>query len=348
MMVADMAIGSPFPGRSNERLRAGTMGIRLIMKLPAPRGTLSAALVGALDGTASALPRTAEPDGEDDLQLSLFVCYELAYRSWDGVDDAWEWNLDLLRLRAGLERRFEAGLPGGPAPADPETVPAALSEIVAADGGPPLSKYLRGRATRAQFREFVIHRSVYQLREADPHTWAIPRLGGRAKAALIEIQLDEYGGGVVHRMHQELFKQTMAWFDLDRAYGAYVASVGAETLAVNNLMSYFGLHRARRGALLGHLAAYEMTSSLPNRAYGSGLRRLGGDRSATAFYDEHVEADAVHEQIAAHDLCGTFARAEPDLAGQVLWGAKCALEIDNRMAAAVLDAWAAGRSSLRD
>jgi hypothetical protein len=48
-----------------------------------------------------------------------------------------------------------------------------------------------------------------------------------------------------------------------------------------------------------------MTSSIPNRAYANGLRRLGGDADATAFYDEHVEADAVHEQIAAHDLCGS-------------------------------------------
>jgi hypothetical protein len=115
--------------------------------------------------------------------------------------------------------------------------------------------------------------------------------------------------------------------------------VGAPTLAVNNLMSYFGLHRRRRGAILGHLAAYEMTSSLPNRAYGSGLRRLGGDAVATAFYDEHVEADAVHEQIAANDLCGSFAAAEPELAGQVLWGARCALAVDARWARALLGSW---------
>ena len=76
-------------------------------------------------------------------------------------------------------------------------------------------------------------------------------------------------------------------------------------------MSLFGLHRRLRGALLGHLAAFEMTSSLPNRRYGNGLRRLGFDEVATRFYDEHVEADAVHEQIAAHDMCGGLVRVEP-------------------------------------
>jgi hypothetical protein len=320
------------------------------MKLPAPRGTLSSTLIDTLGGAGIALPTTVTPDDDEDRQLSLFICYELTYRSWDGVDDSWEWDPDLLRVRAALERQFEAALhdlAGKPEPADPATVPAALAAIVAADDGPSLSGYLRGRATHEQFREFVIHRSVYHLREADPHTWAIPRLGGRTKAALIEIQQDEYGNGAVERMHQELFKQTMSWFRLDLSYGGYVSSVPATTLAVNNLMSYFGLHRARRGATLGHLAAYEMTSSLPNRAYGNGLRRLGGDAAATAFYDEHVEADAVHEQIAAHDLCGTFAETEPELAGQVLWGARCALAVDNLWAASVLDAFTAGHSSLR-
>jgi hypothetical protein len=188
---------------------------------------------------------------------------------------------------------------------------------------------------------------VYHLREADPHSWALPRLGGRAKAALVEIQTDEYGGGAEARMHQELFKRTMSWFDLDLSYGGYVDSVGAPTLAVNNLMSLFGLHRARRGMILGHLAAYEMTSSLPNRSYANGLRRLGGDADATAFYDEHVEADAVHEQIAAHDLCGSFAAAEPRRAGDVLFGARCALAVDSLWAGSILDAWQNGRSSLR-
>jgi Iron-containing redox enzyme len=327
------------------------------MKLPVARGPVSAALIDLLDGRGSALPSLPSagvPEdvlGDEDLQLALFVCYELHYRGWDGVDDRWEWDPDVLRVRAEAERRFETALRalvGPPSTAgDPSSVPALLAGIVAEDDGPSLSGYLRGRATYEQFREFVIHRSVYHLREADPHTWAIPRLGGRPKAALIEIQLDEYGGGMVDRMHQELFRATMRWFGLDLTYGSYVDAVGAATLATNNLMSLFGLHRRLRGALLGHLAAYEMTSSLPNRAYGNGLRRLGGDADATRFYDEHVEADAVHEQIAGYDMCGSFAVAEPELAGDVLFGARCAVALDARWGAGVLDAWADGRSSLR-
>ncbi|MFC7272856.1 iron-containing redox enzyme family protein [Paractinoplanes rhizophilus] len=321
------------------------------MKLPAPRGPVSAALVEALSGRATTLPRDPAPDGDEDLHLALFVCYELAYRGWDGVDERWEWDPELIRLRTGLEDRFEAelhALCGPPERVDPAEVPARLKELVAeSDDGPSLSGYLRGRATREQFREFVVHRSIYQLREADPHTFVIPRLGGTAKAALVEIQIDEYGGGSAPRMHQEMFKRTMSWFGLNLAYGSYVGDVGAATLATNNLMGLFALHRRNRAAMLGHLAAYEMTSSIPNRAYANGLRRLGGDPDATAFYDEHVEADAVHEQIAAHDMCGSFAAAEPELAGDVLFGARCALALDARWAAGVLAAWESGATSLR-
>jgi hypothetical protein len=319
----------------------------LIEALAAGRGCLPADLAAGLAGPV-------DPDAvlaDEDLQLTLFTCYELHYRGWDGVDDRWEWNLDVLRLRAAAEGRFERALRAlvGEQPAvAPDAVVAALVEVARADDGPSLSGYLRGRATHEQFREFVVHRSVYHLREADPHTWAIPRLAGRSKAALVEIQTDEYGGGRPDLMHQELFRRTMRWFGLDLSYGAHVDLVGARTLATNNLMSLFGLHRRWRGALLGHLAAYEMTSSLPNRAYANGLRRLGGDADATRFYDEHVEADAVHEQIAAHDMCGSFCADEPEMAADVLFGARCAFAVDARWAASVLTAWQAGASSLRN
>ena len=290
---------------------------------------------------------SAEPLHDDDLQLALFVCYELHYRGWDGVDERWEWQPSLLRFRSLAEDRFEAALRHRAGPVPPDGVPRALVELAARDDGPSLSGYLRGRATLAQFREFVTHRAVYHLREADPHSWAIPRLDGRAKAALIEIQIDEYGGGHLSRMHSELFRTTMDRLGLDTTYGAYVDAVPAITLATNNMMSLFGLHRRLRGALLGQLAAFEMTSSVPNRAYGNGLRRLGGDRTATRFYDEHVEADSVHEQIAAYDLCGSFCGAEPELAPDVLFGAGCGLALDTLWARHLLRSWAAGDSSLR-
>jgi hypothetical protein len=110
-------------------------------------------------------------------------------------------------------------------------------------------------------------------------------------------------------------------------------------------MSLCGLHRRLRGAIVGHLALFEMTSSIPNRRYATGLRRLGMEE-ATPFFDEHVEADAVHESVAAVDLAGGLARQEPALAGDILWGARALAAVEARWAASLLDAWERGESSL--
>ncbi|MDQ6750826.1 MAG: iron-containing redox enzyme family protein [Actinomycetota bacterium] len=287
---------------------------------------------------------------DEDLQLSLYVLYELHYRSFAGVDDRWEWEPSLLELRRRLEREFEGRL-DAQAPArvvlDPATVGDDLVRLAGADEEPSLSRYLERHATLEQFEEFVIHRSAYHLREADPHTFAIPRLEGPPKAALVEIQADEYGSGRPERMHSQLFAGTMDGLGLDSSYGCYIDLIPAVTLAPVNLMSLFGLHRRWRGALVGQLALFEMTSAQPNRRYGNGLRRLGFGAEVTDFYDEHVEADSVHENIAAYDMAGALALREPALAPDILFGADALAALEKRNAARLLDDWAAGRSSLR-
>jgi hypothetical protein len=230
---------------------------------------------------------------------------------------------------------------------EPGPIDIRLREVIRLDDGPSVARHFEHHGTPEQMREFLMHRSIYQLREADPHSLGIPRIGGAAKAALVEIQADEYGGGDPSRMHALLFARSMRALGLDDTFGAYLDRLPGSTLAWRNLMSLFGLHRRLRGALLGHLAAYEMTSTAPNRAYGNGLRRLGGDADATRFYDEHVEADAVHEQIAAVDMCGSLVAEDPTLAGDVLFGAACALAVDGLAAHHLMGAWEDGRSGLR-
>ena len=109
----------------------------------------------------------------------------------------------------------------------------------------------------------------------------MPRLSGGPKAALVEVQSDEYGGGRAERMHARAVRAHDARRSgLDATYGAYLDQIPGVTLATVNLMSLFGLHRRLRGAIVGHLAVFEMTSSVPNRRYGNGLRRLGFDDDA--------------------------------------------------------------------
>ena len=234
-------------------------------------------------------PPAPDPLADEDLQLALYCCYELHYRGLHGVDERWEWEPSLLALRAALEARFEAALRDAVGPVGGRsrsrarwTSPCARSD---ADDGPSLSRYVEREATLEQVREFLIHRSAYQLKEADPHSWALPRLSGAPKAALVEIQADEYGGGRAGA-HPRAAVRRRDGRRGPRRDATAPTSTGSPrtTLATVNLMSLFGLHRRLRGAIVGHLALFEMTSSIPNRRYATGLRRLGlddGDRRSS-------------------------------------------------------------------
>jgi hypothetical protein len=327
-------------------------------QLPPPRGPFSEQLIATLRASAPPpgqtldLPAIAAEEGvfAEDFQLSLYLLYELHYRGFAEVDDRWEWQSALLALRAKLEADFEAGLRErihpGHGSADPTRLGELIIRSIEADDGPQLSVYMERRASLEQFREFLIHRSAYQLKEADPHSWAIPRLDGSAKAALVEVQADEYGGGRPDRVHATLFAKAMRALDLDPGYGAYLDRIPAVTLATVNLMSLCGLHRRLRGAIVGHLAAFETTSPIPNGRYAKGLRRLGLGEDAVDFFDEHVEADSVHENIAVYDLAQGLAVAEPAIADDILFGVRALLDLDAGFATHVLSRWEQGESSL--
>ena len=319
--------------------------------LPTPRGPLSEAVVRALAGPPRPL---AQPDFgvddalvDDDFQLALYCCYELHYRSFRGVDPEWEWWPPLLQFRRALEQAFASALADAVGASEPPAdIRAALEAVIAVEGGPSLSAYLGSTGTLTEMREFCVHRSAYQLKEADPHTWAIPRLNGAAKAAMVQIQMDEYGGGIESSMHATLFADTMTALALDPAYGAYLDALPATTLATVNLVSMFGLHRRWRGALVGHLAVFELTSVTPMARYSAALERLGVGRHGRAFYDVHVAADAEHAVIALDRMVAGLVAAEPALSSDVVFGARSVMYLEARFAQCLLDAWASGRTSL--
>ncbi len=318
--------------------------------IPPARGELSEGLVTYLRGGSRDLPRFGpadDPLGDEDLQLALYLCYELHYRGLVDVGSAMEWDTEIIRFRGAMERCFEDAL-RATVPRE-EVEPSAVPEILR--GLVPgtlsaLADHLRRRATLGQFREFLMHRSAYQLKEADPHSWMIPRLSGQPKAALLEIQFDEYGSGVAMRMHSALFADAMKALDLDPSYGHYLPIIPGPTLATVNLMSLFGLNRRLLGAAVGHLAAFELGSSIPNGAYARGLRRLRIKDAGLTFFDEHVIADSVHDMIATYDLAGSLAQAEPNFAGDIIFGAKALDLVESLFAESLLAAWSSGRASL--
>jgi hypothetical protein len=344
--------------RLNTTLGARSLvGTDLSPRLPRPRGPLTSALFAALTQPAGTLPDaivthalTDDPLYGEDVPLALYVLYELHYRGFASIDSDWEWDPDALRLRRRLEDAFLTRLRGeverthGSEPIRSHDVSQRLVELAHA-GGPSLSAFMVEHGTLTHMRDFAVHRSLYQLKEADPHTWAIPRLHGAAKAALIEIQADEYGLGRVEAMHCELFACTMRALGLDARYGAYLDIVPGATLSTVNLVSLFGLHRSLRGALIGHLALFEMCSVVPMARYVSTLERLRIP-DAIPFYRAHVIADEWHQKLALDGMVGALVADEPALSDDVVFGARALDLLERELTSRLLHAWSRGETSL--
>ncbi|MFG3496683.1 iron-containing redox enzyme family protein [Streptomyces sp. NPDC047886] len=325
------------------------------MRLPEARGPLSEAVRRVLltgpDGGAGAVggvpapAEDADPFGED-LQLALYLAYEPHYRSIEGVADEREWDPALLALRRPMEDAFLAAL-RAEVPADGD-VEAALAPLLEEPvDGRGVSHRLMDAGTWELMREYLAHRSLYQLKESDPQAWLIPRLEGRAKAALVAVEYDEFGAGRGERVHAHLFAELMAGAGLDPAYGRYLDAAPATTLATVNVMTLFGLHRALRGAAAGNFAVLEITSPPGARRMAKALERLGAQERCVRFFTEHIEADAVHEQVLRREVLGGLLEREPGLAPDVVFGIRATALLDERWGAGVLAAWDEGRTSLR-
>ncbi|MFD0260085.1 iron-containing redox enzyme family protein [Kitasatospora indigofera] len=309
--------------------------ITLLAAAPDPGATLPAPADAA----------TTDPWGEDQ-QLALYLCYELHYRAFSGVDAAWEWHPAVLGLRRALEETFLDALRKETGTVAPLAQQLGELLLEPADGEGP-SYFLLRDGERWQAREYLVLRSPYHLKEADPQSWVIPRLHGAAQAALVAVQYDEYGAGHPDRTHSRLFAEMMEDLDLDGSYGHYLDVVPAPALAVVNLMSLFALHRAHRGALVGQFAGVEITSSPGSARLAAALERLGAGPAGTRFYREHIEADAVHEQLMRHGVIDALLAEEPGLEGDIAFGLAASVLLDERLAEHALTHWKRNSSALR-
>jgi hypothetical protein len=323
------------------------------MRLPTARGPVSALVLDILAGSdepIAGVPNHGALDGRsDDVQLALYLCYEVQYAGLPGTEDL-EWDARLVEIRRVLEQAFLTALDqdiarssAGPtsAPSDPNAVGAAIHRLLDGDDGPSLSLYMESTGTLDQMRDVIVHRSAYQLKEGDPHTAGVQRLSGRAKQILVQIQAGEYGADAPgRRTHAALFADAMWALGLDPTPNAYLDVQPASALAISNLISVFGFNRRWRGALVGQLAAFEMTSVVPMGRYAAGLRRMGAPKRARRFYEVHVMADAEHE-VMATDMVTQQCTHEPETADDVIFGVQSTLVVERWFAETLLRSWCA-------
>lgn len=77
------------------------------------------------------------------------------------------------------------------------------------------------------------------------------------------------------------------------------------------------------------------------------MRRLDLSDAAVEFYAEHVEADAVHEQLVRRGVIAPLLAAEPELAADIVFGMRASTLLAERFDTGVRGHWSAGRTSLR-
>ncbi len=308
--------------------------------IPSACGPISTAVIAHLTRTdPPPLPTEVAAGDERDHALALWVLFELSYRGFDGVDEDLEWDPALIALRGLLEDELESDLRRDWADwSGPRDLTGLIEHDAERDG---TSAFVRRDATRDDVLEILKQKSIYHLKEADPHSFVLPRLEPAPKAALAELQYDELGDGDPERVHMHLFAQAMEAAGLNPRYGAYIDEASSSTLTLSNAMSMLCLRRRLRFAAMGHLAAFEGTSSLPSADMVRGLRRLGFDERVARYYDEHVEADAVHEHLARRDICDRMTQGDPELEHEVAFGAWVCLELEARNAASLLPVRAA-------
>ncbi|NMD54629.1 MULTISPECIES: iron-containing redox enzyme family protein [Tsukamurella] len=322
--------------------------------LPSARGTISQWVINALESgdpaSASAPDMTGVDAWSDDAQLALFICQEMHYRGWRGIDPALEWDPSIIAARVALENVLLAAVDRELEPHSTAVSAADALEGLARDslraGG--AVERLRGAADGTRFRDYFAARSLYHLKEADPHAWVIPRLAPASKAPFVAVEFDEYGAGRGEDVHQCLYADLLEAMGMDHGYLDYLDRAPAAAIAPVTLMSAFGLRRAEMGAAIGHFAATEVTSPPGSARMVAALERIGAPEPAIRFYREHVEADAVHELVMRHDVVGAMIAADPCSERDIVRGIAAWRLAEDRLDDALLTAWRDGKTLVRD
>ncbi|MCB0966040.1 MAG: iron-containing redox enzyme family protein [Ilumatobacter sp.] len=314
-------------------------------RLPKPVGPVSAAVVELLTTGVGASLNMAHPDPFDrDRQLAWFVLNGLSYRGWADVDDEMEWHPLVVEWRRNLEEWFMAHAQEQVWLHD-LSVADAIDRAIAPDGSPSVAGWLAERGRREHLVDAVAMRMPYQMIEADPHTFAVPRLEGDVKRAICDVQAGEYGVG--HEFsHAELYARAASALGLeesdvlDRLPGVAFATV--------NFITACALRRSWRHIVVGQLTLFEMDSVAPNRHMVTACDRIGVPDEVRRFFHVHVLADAEHERMMEDAVVRRLCANDPDCAADVTFGIAAQRWIDRAVAEHATEAWEHGASVLLD
>ena len=329
------------------------------MRAPATRGPVSTELLAALgrndfpdhlptleSAADAALRATEDILYDDDLQLALLCLYELHYSGIEGVDDRWEWHPALMTVRSRIEAAFEDRLRTGVernglefggdvssdrTPSSPQGVAEARSGWPRAGTGPPCPTSWPGRPPWTRPASSWPTGPSTSSRRPTRTPGRSPGCPAGQVRAWWKSRPTSTAAAGPDGCTRSFSPGPCGALGLDPAFGP-TWTVPAITSPRSTPCRLFGLQRRLRGAIVGHLAIYEMTSSIPN-AYARGFRRLGFDAvtdSSTSMWRP--------TRSTSRSPAGTWpaaGRADPALAPDVFFGAAAVLRSTTSRGAAV-------------
>ncbi|TDT18703.1 heme oxygenase-like protein [Ilumatobacter fluminis] len=314
-------------------------------RLPQPVGPISSAVVDLLTTGVGASLNMAHPDPFDrDRQLAWFMLNGLSYRGWRDVHDDMEWHPLAVEWRRNLEEWFmehahdQVWLDG-------LAVAEAIEGALAPDETPGAAAWLAEHGRRDHLADAIAMRMPYQMIEADPHTFAVPRLDGEVKRAICDVQAGEYGVG--HEFsHAELYARAASALGVDES--DVLDRLPGVAFATVNFITACGLRRSWRHIVVGQLTLFEMDSVAPNRLMVEACDRIGVADEVRRFFHVHVLADAEHEQMMEDAVVKRLCVDDPDCAADVTFGIAAQRWIDRAIARHAVGAWERGRSALAE
>jgi hypothetical protein len=296
--------------------------------------TLLGRLEAALDAPPSGLAGAAPVDGRDALG-ALLTIYDLSLAPLGrlGGRARWQHHPAVAALKQQLEVRLIAELdslldatpPSGERRGSGDDAAAVIRSMAAGGGVPGVYRWLAAEAAPAQVRRFIAAEGGPDGGFDDLVALCQLGLDGGPKMELAKNYWDEMGRGVPHRVHTQLFRAMNQALHLASPSRQ---DLGLEALRRQALPGLLATNRWLQPEMIGALGVIELQAGPRCRCVVKALGRVGADRGALPFYEEHAVADPRHGKDWLDGVVGPLAE-DPDWAPGMIRGARWRVAVND-------------------
>ena len=189
-----------------------------------------------------------------------------------------------------------------------------------------LFDWLAQDATLAQMRWFLTQEAAGEAGFDDLLAYTQVKLPIRAKLECARNYWDEMGHGKQNAMHGQMLDRMVRELDLRPT----IETTVWESLALGNTMLGVAITRRYAYHALGALGVIELTAPSRVSKVSEGMKRLGLDGRARAYFDVHAALDVSHARAWIREIIQPLVDADPRCARFIAEGAMMRLVCGER------------------